>query len=283
MSKKILVIFTLLFFVIVFNGYTQRNRAANENITEAERPIYANVAETETPIERPIIDIFVQHYYSLAETGFPDIFEHSSRRIYVMPPPRIHNPEVVILQERLMELGFTRIGAVDGFYGPMTAGEVYFIKAALGFVDRYIGDFEWRPEDYSFINDEIWYSIFDPENTLLLKNLSQVRLIDFFPLEINPENSPNITNFVETQLPFTYPDWTPPWGIGSGSKTQREFYYPTWRHFFESVTISVIETREIVWTWSETIRDFTFPNGIRIRQSIVAADGPGPTVRFSIP
>jgi len=263
MPKKIFVVFILFFFVIVFNGCTQRNSAANENIADTENPIYENI---------------VQYDYYWAETVIVDIFEHSSRRIYVMPPPRIHNPEIVSLQERLIELGFTRIGAVDGFYGPMTAGEVYFIKAALGFVDSYIPEYEWRPEHYSFINDEIWNSIFDPENNLLLNSLSQVRLFGFFPLERNPENSPNITDFVETQIPFTYPEWGRGNGRESGSKTQREFYYT-----IGTDKISVLETRKIMHTWSETIRDFTFPNGIQIRQSIEAADSPMTVIGFSIP
>ena len=255
MCKKIFMIF--IFFIILFSGCTQRNRVANENITE-------NVHEN--------IGVYNN---DLAETGIVDIFDQSSKRIYVTRP-RFHGPEIISLQERLVELGFTGIGGIDGFYGPMTAGEVYFIKAALGFVDYYIPEYDWRPENYSVINDEIWNSIFDPENILLLRSLSQVRLFNIFPLERNPENNPNITDFVETQLPFTYPDWVPPWGMGNGRKTQREFNYT-----IGTDKISVIETREIAFVWSETIRDFTFQNGLQIRQSIVAADSPMTTVRFS--
>ena len=238
MYKKTFAFFILLFSVVVFNGYA----------TEKNRT--ANDA---------------------------DVSGQSFREIYVARP-RIHGPEIKRLQERLVELGFAGVGEADGFYGPRTAEEIYFIKAALGFVDHYIPEDDWRPDDYSVVNDELWGIIFDPENTVFLNSISRIRFFNNDPLIHEPANNPNVTEFKETRLPFVEPDWVPPWGSGSGGKVQREYCYGVGTN-----RISITETIETVFVTSTTVRDFTFPNGLQIRQSVHSADSPITEVRFSIP
>ena len=240
MYKNVFVIFIFLFFV-VFNGYTQRNGTSDENINAY------------------------------------DVSDKSFRNIYVTIP-RIHSTEIGRLQERLMELGFTGIAEIDSYYGPLTAGEIYFIKAALGFIDCYIPENDWQPEDYSVVNEELWDSIFDPKNTIILSGISQIRLFNNDLLVHEPENNPNVAEFKETQLPFIEPDWVPPWGSGNSSKVQREYYYSIGTN-----RISIIETTEIVFVTRTTVRNFTFQNGMQIRQSIYTSDSPITEVRFSIP
>ncbi|MCL2557931.1 MAG: peptidoglycan-binding protein [Treponema sp.] len=219
-------------------------------------------------------------FFALAFNVFATENNASSQpfsEIYVTRP-RIQGPEIRRLQERLAALGFAGLGEIDGLYGPRTADEIYFIKAALGFVDCYIPEDDWRPDDYSIVNAELWDFIFDPENTIFLRAISQIRLLNNDPLTREPEHNPKVTEFKETQLPFIEPDWVPPWGAGSGSKAQREYYYGSGAN-----RISILETIETVFTTSTTERDFSFQNGLQIRQSIYSADSPITEVRFSIP
>jgi len=197
--------------------------------------------------------------------------------IYVATP-RLQGPEIKRLQERLAELGFADIGAIDGFYGPMTAGEVYFVKAALGFAECYIPENDWRPEDYSVVDAALWDMIFDPENAPFLSGISRIRFFNDDPLIHEPANNPRVTGFKEMRLPFVEPDWVPSWGSGSGGKVQREYRYDSGAN-----EISVTETVETVFVVTTTVREFTFRNGLRIRQSIRSADDPVTEIKFSIP
>jgi len=249
--KTIFVIFVLLFSIVLFNGCTQRNTIANES----------TVAQDEDLTECDIVDLTIQSLIKFYLTN-----------------PIMHNAEIKELQERLVELGFINVGEIDGYYGHRTAGEIFFIKAALNFVDYYVPELDWRPEGYSVIDEELWGIIFDPEKATLLNSISQIRLFNNDPLRHEPENNPNVTEFKEIQLPFTYPDWVPPWGMGDGRKIQREYYYNIGTN-----RISIIETIETAFVVSTTVRDFSFQNGLQIRQSIVMADDPITTVRFSIP
>jgi len=228
---------------------------------------------------------FILLLYAVAFNGYAqrngtadvDVSDQSFREIYVASP-RLHGPEIKRLQERLVELGFAGIGEIDGLYGPQTAEEVYFIKAALGYADCYIREDDWRPDDYSVVNRALWDSIFDPEMDMFLSGISRIRIFNDDPLIHEPENNPNVTEFEETQLPFVEPDWVPPWGLGSGSKVQRKYYYDIGTN-----RISILETIEIVFVTSTIVRDFTFQNGVRIRQSIYTADSPITEIKFSIP
>ena len=215
-----------------------------------------------------------------------DVIAQSFLREISVTSPRMNGPDIQILQERLLELGFASVGEADGFYGPMTAGAIYFIKAALGLMEyiafgsdeeeAYYAEMDPRPADYQAVNKEIWDIIFDPEYAALLSNISLIRLFDSEPHVWEPERNPRATEFKETQLPYTEPDWLPPWGLGVGSKVQKEYNYNpgTYR-------ISVIETVESGWEYVTTDRDFTFQNGLQIRQSTYLESSPVITVRFS--
>ena len=201
--------------------------------------------------------------------------------------PRMNGPDIQVLQERLLELGFTNIGQADGFYGPMTAGEIYFIKAALGFMEyisfgseeeeAYYVDMDIRPQDYQTVNNELWDIIFSPVSTTMLRNISLIRLLDNDPLVWEPERNPRVTEYKETELPYIEPDWVPSWGQGIGSKVQKEYNYNAGTN-----RIFIIETVESGWEYVTTDRDFTFQNGMQIRQTTYLESSPFITVRFSM-
>jgi hypothetical protein len=153
--------FVFILSVVVFNGCRQRNNTVNENITKTENPIIENINTSDK---------------DFAEIGVVDVSGLSSFREINITSPRMHGPDIRSLQERLVEIGFIGIGEIDGYYGPKTAEEIYFIKSALGFVDyfilgsdeeHYVGtDLDYRPEDYPVVNKELWDIIFDHEKTI---------------------------------------------------------------------------------------------------------------------
>ena len=218
-----------------------------------------------------------------------DVSGQSSFKEINITRPRTHGPEIKNLQERLVELGFIRVGEIDGYYGPRTGEEIYYIKAALGFVDyiiygsdedHYAGNDEYdlRPKDYPIVNKELWDIIFDPGKTMFLQSVSIISLFDKDPLVWEPEENPKVTEFKEKPLPYVEPDWVPSWGLGMGKKVQNEYYYS-----IGTSKIFITETIESGWEYVTTVRDFTFQNGLRIRQSIFLESGPGITVKFTLP
>ena len=215
-------------------------------------------------------------------------FAQSFTREINVTRPRMNGPDVKSMQERLLELGFANVGEADGYYGPMTAGEIYFIKAALGLMEyiafgsdeeeAYYSEIDLRSADYQTVNREIWNIIFSPGSAAMLRNLSLIRLFDSDPLVWEPEKNSRVTQFRETRLPYIEPDWVPSWGAGTGSKVQKEYNYTLGTN-----RISVIETIESGWEYVMTERDFTFQNGSKIRQTTYLESSPFITVRFSVP
>ena len=270
---KIFLGLFLIFSIVLLNGCGQREKTVNENRTKIESTINENIDTSDK---------------NLTETIIVDISRQSSFREINVTSPRMHSPEIKKLQERLVDLGFINIGEIDGYYGPKTAEEIYFIKATLGFVDyitfgldeeQYAGtDLDERPGDYQVVNKELWNIIFDPEITVFLKNISFVRLFNNDQLVWEPENNPKVTEFNEISLPYIEPDWVPSWGLGVGRKVQKEYYYEIGTN-----KIFIIEIVEYGWEYVTTVLDFTFQNGQQIRQSIFLESHPALVVRFSLP
>jgi peptidoglycan hydrolase-like protein with peptidoglycan-binding domain len=68
-----------------------------------------------------------------------------------MKNPRINGPEVLALQNRLLELQFYELGDADGYYGPMTETVIKKIQdyrglPATGIVDKELWDFIFDEE-----------------------------------------------------------------------------------------------------------------------------------------
>ena len=269
---KIFVVLFLIFSVILFNGCS-RKKIVTENTTETENTINENINASNK---------------NFTETSIDDISDRSPFKEINVTSPRTHGPEIKRLQERLVELGFIGIGEVDGYYGPKTAEEIYFVKAALGFVDyitfgsneeHYAGtDLDERPDDYQVVNKELWDIIFNPGKAVFLGNISFIRHFNNDSLVWKPENNPKVTELIETPLPYIAPDWVPSWGLEGGRKVQKEYYYENGKN-----KIFIIEIIESGWEYVTTVRDFTFQNGLQIRQSIFLESHPALVVRFSLP
>jgi len=92
----------------------------------------------------------------------PKIFSQNFSRIIEVKNPRMNGQDVLNLQNRLLSLGFSKIGNADGYFGPL-AEEV--IKNVQKF-----SDFEIDGK----VNRIFWDFIFNNKNDELLMNISIV-------------------------------------------------------------------------------------------------------------
>jgi peptidoglycan hydrolase-like protein with peptidoglycan-binding domain len=60
-------------------------------------------------------------------------FGQEYTRVIELQNRRMNGPDVTSIQTRLVALGFSEIGEVDGYYGPVTEGVVKKIQLFLGF------------------------------------------------------------------------------------------------------------------------------------------------------
>jgi peptidoglycan hydrolase-like protein with peptidoglycan-binding domain len=75
-----------------------------------------------------------------------------------MKNPRMNGPEVLALQNRLLELQFYELGEADGYYGPMTESVIKKIQdyrglPATGIVDKELWDFIFDDYKILFLSD----------------------------------------------------------------------------------------------------------------------------------
>jgi hypothetical protein len=87
-------------------------------------------------------------------------FSQEYTRVIELQNRRMNGPDVKAIQTRLVALGFSEIGEVDGYYGPVTEGVVKNIQLFLGF------------ESNGKITREFWDAIFDTNYENSLKHFS---------------------------------------------------------------------------------------------------------------
>lgn len=77
--------------------------------------------------------------------------ENSFLRILKLETPGMNGDDVATLQENLIDLGFTEVGEVDGWFGPNTETAVKNLQQLLGTVETGIVDAElWRFAQYEY-------------------------------------------------------------------------------------------------------------------------------------
>lgn len=68
--------------------------------------------------------------------------------------PRMNGPEVIAIQERLIELGFSQIGPADGLFGPLTKNAVSDFQRFFGF------------DETGIVDSAIWKMLFQDSTKL---------------------------------------------------------------------------------------------------------------------
>lgn len=77
-----------------------------------------------------------------------------TRIIELRNPTRMNGQDILKLQNRLLSLGFHRVGEADGYYGPLTEGVIKNIQASSGL------------EPDGKVDRLLWEYVFDNKNTL---------------------------------------------------------------------------------------------------------------------
>ncbi|MDR2072881.1 MAG: peptidoglycan-binding protein [Spirochaetaceae bacterium] len=83
-------------------------------------------------------------------------------RVLEIKNRRMNGQDVRRIQNRLLSLGFKKLGEADGWYGPLTAGTVKTLQGFLGF-----------PRD-GRVTMDFWNVVFDAKQEALLKNISAI-------------------------------------------------------------------------------------------------------------
>ena len=90
------------------------------------------------------------------------IFCQDFSRVLEVKGDRMYGPDIIRLQQKLIDYGFSEIGKADGYYGPLTEGAVKTIQRFLGF--RQDGK----------VTGGLWESLFDESNSGLIRNINTV-------------------------------------------------------------------------------------------------------------
>jgi len=76
--------------------------------------------------------------FSMVAIGFS--FAQTYKTPLKLTSPRISGPEVLAVQNRLVELGFSRLGSADGWFGPLTKDAISSFQQFYGFKETGIVD-----------------------------------------------------------------------------------------------------------------------------------------------
>jgi peptidoglycan hydrolase-like protein with peptidoglycan-binding domain len=76
-----------------------------------------------------------------------------TRTLYLKPRPRFYGVDVEAVQQKLVELGYTEVGKIDGYFGPNTEAAVKHFQLVNELdVDGVVGPVTWQR---LFSNDAI--------------------------------------------------------------------------------------------------------------------------------
>ena len=116
------------------------------------------------------------HYCKFVRQLNIDEIRNNYTRIIELQNIRMHGNDIIMLQNKLLDLNFTEIGDADGYYGPLTEEVIKSIQKYLGFNQN------------GKVDTFVWCTIFAKENEDILKNVSIVikyDINDFTKIEID--------------------------------------------------------------------------------------------------
>ncbi|QQO08756.1 peptidoglycan-binding domain-containing protein [Breznakiella homolactica] len=90
------------------------------------------------------------------------LFSQGYSRTIELTNHRMYGSDILKLQRKLVEYGFTEIGEIDGYYGPLTANVISKIQFFLGF------------EPNGKVEKKLWDSLFSEPNKELLEKIQLV-------------------------------------------------------------------------------------------------------------
>jgi len=187
--------------------------------------------------------------------------KYFSRTIEIKNPP-MNGQDVLDLQNRLLELGYSEIGDANGYYEQKTGDTIKFINWVLGFrtsnplIDTF--DFNYK------VDKALWDLIFDYENNRLFASLSLLKNLfeqsENYPRIEYKEESLAISGLKETIIRenntgFDFWHWA--------GETKREYYI---------MGIPVIEFISDGYEYQNYNRYFFMPNGLMLRETTGGAE-----------
>jgi hypothetical protein len=103
------------------------------------------------------------------------LFSQTFSRVLELTNPRMNGNDIIILQERLLSLGFTELGIADGYYGPNTVRVISIIQKFSGFNSVSTrSDVNEDNAQNGKVDRLLWDYIFNNRNTNLLIKIGEI-------------------------------------------------------------------------------------------------------------
>jgi hypothetical protein len=179
--------------------------------------------------------------------------------------PEMKGSDIMGLQKKLLELGFTEIDEIDGYYGSDTADVILFIKNVYAPYDNY--DESYKKPDY-LVDRKLWETIFDPKNAMKMKSIAIIKLFD----GVRPRKGTNVTVAENKGIVFSfYEEGTEEYYYQNWHKEERQEYYYNVIINDVYIDVYVTETIKASHEYYEEIIDYIISDPIDLH--IRYADG----------
>jgi peptidoglycan hydrolase-like protein with peptidoglycan-binding domain len=100
-----------------------------------------------------------------------NLFSQDFYRIIEVKDIRMYGSDIIKLQTKLIEYGFSEIGEIDGYYGTATENAIKTVQFYLGF------------ERNGKVDVVLWDFLFDKSNNIILENINTISKYDINEFE----------------------------------------------------------------------------------------------------